>query len=495
MPARLAGRRSPGCCRPRSVRRTRSTCPGDRTACCRGPALLPLLRPRPFRRLRSGQLTDATPPIAVRTARSDQRGSARRLGMLLAELTDAQYEQASSTRPPRTPKFLPLARSCFIAALAAAALLAVPGRARAAAQAAAAASRRARAGRPRAGLHPADRLAGAPRQARTAAGHRARRLPLPLPGPEPQRQRRRAAPLPRRAESAPPGRAGAGQRQGQGDQGGNRAGDGASAPAPRSWSSPWPPKTPASPRAATAGGCWRAAAASCGGAAPRRCPPKAASPSGCGRCARSAAPAARAGLDTNGSREPQGRRPHLRRRPQRIHRRLPPGAARKGRRRHLLRDRPGDAGARSDDAPDPRRRQRDRRPHDEPRRIPGLLADRRRRHADRGLHALQALPLPAARRRRRLQRHRHRRQPRAADDQLGRRPDGLVDSRHQRHLRARSSARPSPARSSSCTTAAATAARPWRRCRRSSTPCARRGYEFETVSQLLGYQLIYKPYD
>ena len=39
------------------------------------------------------------------------------------------------------------------------------------------------------------------------------------------------------------------------------------------------------------------------------------------------------------------------------------------------------------------------------------------------LHPLQALPLPPARRRRRLRRHRHRRQPRDADDHLGRRPD------------------------------------------------------------------------
>ena len=44
------------------------------------------------------------------------------------------------------------------------------------------------------------------------------------------------------------------------------------------------------------------------------------------------------------------------------------------------------------------RRQRDRRPHDEPRRIPRLLADRRRRSAlIERLHPLQALPLPARR--------------------------------------------------------------------------------------------------
>ena len=70
----------------------------------------------------------------------------------------------------------------------------------------------------------------------------------------------------------------------------------------------------------------------------------------------------------------------------------------------LLRDRPGDAGTGSDDAADPRRRRRDRRPHREPRRIPRLRADRRRGGPDRGIHRLQALPLPAARRRGQLER-------------------------------------------------------------------------------------------
>ena len=140
----------------------------------------------------------------------------------------------------------------------------------------------------------------------------------------------------------------------------------------------------------------------------------------------------------------------------------------------LLRDRPGDAGPRGDDAPDPRRRQRDRQPHDAPRRIPRLRGDRRRRQrAIEALHPLQALPLPPARRRRRLGGDRR---PPAS---LGMRTitwdvdprdwsnpgSGAIYSRRRRRT-------PSPARSSSCTTAAAPAARPWRRCRGSSTPCA-----------------------
>ena len=55
-------------------------------------------------------------------------------------------------------------------------------------------------------------------------------------------------------------------------------------------------------------------------------------------------------------------------------------------------------------------------------------------HADRAIHPLQALPLPAAGRGGRRQRDRHRRQPRDADDHLGRRPARLVDPRHRRDL-------------------------------------------------------------
>ena len=57
-----------------------------------------------------------------------------------------------------------------------------------------------------------------------------------------------------------------------------------------------------------------------------------------------------------------------------------------------------------------------------------------------------------------------------------------------------SSTTPSPARSSSCTTAAAPAARPWRRCREIIDTLRGRGYGFETVSELLGYQMLYRPY-
>ncbi len=80
----------------------------------------------------------------------------------------------------------------------------------------------------------------------------------------------------------------------------------------------------------------------------------------------------------------QRRRPHLRRRPQRLHPRLPRRPAREARGRHLLRDRPGGPGAVLDDAAHPRRRQRDRQPHGASRLLPGLLGNRRCQLADRG---------------------------------------------------------------------------------------------------------------
>ena len=125
---------------------------------------------------------------------------------------------------------------------------------------------------------------------------------------------------------------------------------------------------------------------------------------------------------------------------------------------------------------------------------PGYSRDRRRRRPDRGLHPLQALPLPPARRRRRLRRHLHRRQPRDADDHLGRRPDATGRP-------------PAPARS---TANIVDDAQPGSIIlmhdgggHRSETLAAlpqiidtlrARGYSFETVTQLLGYRLIYQPY-
>src|SRR5262249_8012142 len=89
---------------------------------------------------------------------------------------------------------------------------------------------------------------------------------------------------------------------------------------------------------------------------------------------------------------------------------------------------------RSGDAPDPRRRRRDRRPHDEPRRTPRLRPDRGRRLADPPLHPLPALPLPAAGRSGRRRRDPDSRRAWDADDHLERRPARLGAPRPRRDL-------------------------------------------------------------
>ena len=103
---------------------------------------------------------------------------------------------------------------------------------------------------------------------------------------------------------------------------------------------------------------------------------------------------------------PRRRRPHLRRRPQLLHRRLRRRPPRKARRRDLLRDRPGDRRPRGDDAAPPPRGQRDRQPHDPPSGLPRLRRPEGDERPDRGRHPLPALPLPAPRRRRERRRDR-----------------------------------------------------------------------------------------
>ena len=354
--------------------------------------------------------------------------------------TPAVISTASLKRPQAPGNLLPPARSSAPLALAAAALLAVPGvggrgRRRSAGQ-----QRLVRAG-------PLAGGAGAVFTVRTGS-------PVALAKLEPQPDTRRAGSrylclaLSRAGGAANGGSASAARRRtagsgwrlvngnGQADRAASAVrGDREAAEPAEAGRRPGPRPTPGWRRTATPGGCWRAAAARCGGAAPSPSPPRRSLAFRLRPVRAVGCTGGSAGLVTNGPRDRKVVALTFDDGPSEYTPGFLDVLARKGRPRHLLRDRPGDAGPRSDDAPDPRRRQRARRPHDEPRRIPRLRADRRRRRADRGLHPLQALPLPPAGRRRRRQRPRHRRQPRDADDHLGRRPARLVDPGHRRDLR------------------------------------------------------------
>ena len=93
-----------------------------------------------------------------------------------------------------------------------------------------------------------------------------------------------------------------------------------------------------------------------------------------------------------------------------------------------------------------------------------------------------------------LERDRDRRLARDEDDHLGRRSARLVAAGHLARSIPTSSTTRNPGRSSSCTTAAAPATRPSPRCPEIIDTLRARGYGFETVSALLGDEMLYRPY-